>query len=306
VNDDRKTPLDVAESTPSALDWAREAGIGDEVMRRTEKRVRRRRRRFAAFAGGIAAFALIGMATRNLLRPLPNMTAAPSSSAVVSKPVQRVLPDGSIVELKSDAEIAVDFSGPQRRVELKRSEAHFQVVKDPTRPFIVIADGVEVRAVGTAFSVGFNQQAVEVLVTEGRVSVIASATAESMAESPTVGAFVDAGNRAIVTVRPPTAARATPQISRVSATEVNERLSWRVPRLEFVGTPLTEAIPMFNEHSAHWHGARIVLGEPDLGRLQLSGILRADNTETLLRVLATEFGIKAERQGNDAIVLRKN
>ena len=117
-------------------------------------------------------------------------------------------------------------------------------------------------------------------------------------------AFVDAGNRAVVAVGRPGGARNAPQVSPVSPTELSERQGWRVPRLEFVGTPLSEAIAMFNEHSARWHGARIVLGDSKLERLQLSGILRADNTETLLRVLATEFGIKAERQGNDAIVLR--
>jgi len=305
VNDDRKTPLNFARADPSALDWARETGIGDEVMRRTETRVRRRRRRYATFAGSAAALILIGLVSTNLRQPLSSVVASRQPSAVVSRPIQRVLPDGSIVELKSDADIAVDFSGPDRRVELKRSEAHFQVAKDLSRPFIVMAGGVEVRAVGTAFSVDLGRQAVEVFVTEGRVSVVSPPSSPATAETLTALAFVDAGNRALVSVAPADALTAL-KVSPVSETELSERLSWRVPRLEFVGTPLSEAIPMLNEYSARWHGSRIVLGDSNLGHVQLSGILRADNPNTLLRVLATEFGIEAERQAGGVIVLRKN
>ncbi|MGH7943954.1 MAG: FecR family protein [Opitutaceae bacterium] len=226
-------------------------------------------------------------------------------SIVVSQPVQRILPDGSMADLKSDADIAVDFSGPDRRVELKRGEAHFQIAKDLSRPFVVMAGGVEVRAVGTAFSVDLGRQAIEIFVTEGRVRIVAPPSSPPEAESSTAPAFVDAGNRAVVAVAP-AAEHTGLKVSPVSETELSERLSWRVPRLEFAGTPLSEAIPMFNKHSARWQGARIVLGDSDLGRLQLSGILRADNTTTLLRVLATEFGIKAELGESDVIVLRKN
>jgi transmembrane sensor len=56
-------------------------------------------------------------------------------------------------------------------VVLERGEAHFQVAKNPARPFVVVARGVEIRAVGTAFSVGLESTRVEVLVTEGQVAV---------------------------------------------------------------------------------------------------------------------------------------
>src|SRR5437660_1453063 len=78
--------------------------------------------------------------------------STPPSSAVVLRPEKQILADGSVVELKSGAEIAVDFTGAYRRVALKRGEAHFQVAHQ-SRPFVVTAGPIEFRAVGTAFAV---------------------------------------------------------------------------------------------------------------------------------------------------------
>ena len=94
----------------------------------------------------------------------------PPGPAALSVPVRpfepiRRLPDGSIVELDAQSEIAVNFEPSVRRVELVRGEALFKVQKDPNRPFIVRAGGVEVRAVGTAFDVRLGSAAVEVFVT---------------------------------------------------------------------------------------------------------------------------------------------
>ncbi len=82
-----------------------------------------------------------------------------------------ILEDGSSVELNHGANVTTEFSASERRATLVRGEALFTVAKNPARPFIVRAGGVDVRAVGTAFSVRLDAAAVEVLVTEGRVAL---------------------------------------------------------------------------------------------------------------------------------------
>jgi ferric-dicitrate binding protein FerR (iron transport regulator) len=77
-------------------------------------------------------------------------------------------------------------------------------------------------------------------------------------------------------------------VRSVPSGERRERLNWRVPLLEFSSTPLAEAIPMFNRH-----GRRRLVLDPTLGRLQLSGTLRADDTDSLFILLRNEFGIIA-------------
>lgn len=296
---------------PSPLDWARQKGVGDEVMRRTHIRVLRRRRRTLGVTAVVAALGVVGI----LLRPKPASVAiAVPPSAHITVPDRQTLPDGSIVELREGAQIASDFSGPSRRVTLSQGEAHFRVAHDPQRPFVVLAHGVEIRDIGTAFSVDVRQTAVEVLVSEGRVSLArtvglpaAESDVFSRPDSATAATIVDAGNRAVISVPATGAAVPTdlpaPQVSPISDHQMSESDSWRIPHLEFAGTPLSEAVAMFNRYASLRHGTRVVLADVSLGKLQLSGILRADNTETLLQVLDANFAIKADPEVDHEIRL---
>ncbi|MGH7944142.1 MAG: FecR family protein [Opitutaceae bacterium] len=229
---------------------------------------------------------------------------APSlpSPVIVAAPTTQILPDGTVVEFRGTAQISLDFSPTLRRVILKQGEAYFQVAPNRERPFVVAVNGVQVRAVGTAFSVEFNVAAVEVLVTEGRVEIEHPASAE-IGSTSSPPKLVDAGSSITLAHRSPARAgnAPPPQIRNVSTAEVNERLAWRVPRIEFSSTPLSEALIWFNRYSR----VRLVLDDPAMGSLQLSGVLRPDNPDSLLRILRNDFGIEAEEQGDKKIVLRR-
>jgi transmembrane sensor len=295
----------------SALDWAQQSGVADRVVGEVERLVHRRRRRFRVLTAGAVAAIALGFVVRSTFLPSTPFAEGLGrpSPAVVMLPARQILPDGSVVELKDGAAIEVDFSDALRRVVLRRGEAHFHVTKNPQRPFVVAAGKIEVRAVGTAFAVQLADAAIEVIVTEGRVAVGQTAapatTCHAEAQpAPALLAVVDVGNRIVVDTlslqSPAPAPLPTPQVVAVSAHELGERLAWRVPRLEFSGTLLSEAVAMFNEHG-HVH---LVLDDPALGRLQLSGLLRADNADALLRLLQSEFAIQAEHRG-DAIILHR-
>ena len=275
-----------------ALSWAVSSGAAGEVVRHVEARRRRRVRRRIAGVAGIACLGLVGAW---LFPQAPATLAVPpiaAVSTVVVAPETRTLADGSIVELRPGAEIWVEYGPSSRRVVLRAGEVHFQVTKDAARPFVVVASGVEVRAVGTAFSVDLGKRAVDVLVTEGRVAVTSPpATVEA---TPAV-AMVDAGQGTTVSLEVACAAA----VRSVPSGERRERLNWRVPLLEFSGTPLAEAIPMFNRH-----GRRHLVLDPALGRLQLSGTLRADDTDSLFILLRNEFGIIAVPGRNGRTELR--
>ncbi|MGH7943530.1 MAG: FecR family protein [Opitutaceae bacterium] len=230
---------------------------------------------------------------------------APSSAtAVLLLPGRQLLPDGSVVELKDGAQIAVDFSGAFRCVALRRGEAHFQVTENKDRAFVVAANGVEVRAVGTAFSVQLGESAVAVLVTEGRVSVDkppGNPTTSALASTPVPEspAFVDAGNRLVLELA--LEAKTPPVVNPVPAEEMAARLAWRVPRLEFSGTPLFEAVAMLNQHNR----VQFLIADSAIAQEQVSGLFRADKADAFVQVLETGFRIKAERRGDSVIVLRR-
>jgi transmembrane sensor len=235
---------------------------------------------------------LLGLAPWRVSGPAEGEAAL--QPAIVRQPQQRALPDGSRVELRDGAQLTVAFEPGVRRVELAAGEAHFSVAPDPARPFIVRAGGVDVRAVGTAFSVQVAPARVAVLVTEGRVAVNASA---ETAAAPL--ALLEAGKQAVVAAGFGGAPAA--EVSTVPASDMAVQLAWRVPRLEFSGTRLDEAVALFNRHSA----TRLTLGDADLARLQISGIVRADNPEALLELLATSFEVSARPVGGGEILLER-
>lgn len=331
-----------------ALDWPLAAGrVTDFLAAIAVRKRRRRQRRIQAVIALVGAIGIYGVASRVNLAPEQRMPTArivvSTTSAHLSVPARRVLEDGSVVELKDDAELALAFTDGVRRVILRRGEAHFAVAKNPNRPFVVEAGGIEVRAVGTAFAVRHRARAIEVVVTEGRVAVEESGVGSLGAVEPAVAsranasasdaanritastrsaseatspvaisaeagartlAMLDAGTGAVVeiasaAVRGPRGSNA--RVFAVSTLEMDQRLAWRAPRLELSSTTLSQAISLINRYSA----TRLVLGDDELGTLELSGVLRVDNVEPLLRVLEQNYRIKAERSG-DEIVLRKS
>jgi transmembrane sensor len=83
---------------------------------------------------------------------------------------------------------------------------------------------------------------------------------------------------------------------------MDARLAWRAPRIEFSGTPLSDALTLINRYNA----VRTVLADPTLGHVRVSGILRADNSENLWRLLEEQHGIRAEHRGETEVVLSRS
>lgn len=284
-----------AQTSADALAWAVASGAATHVIAQLASRRRSRQRRRLTVAAGLTALVAL---TFILSLPAPSggaVAVGASSNLTISAPVRRELPDGSVVDLKPGAEIAVEFSPALRRVVLRAGEAHFAVAKNPARPFVVAVSGVEVRAVGTEFSVQARANAVDVLVTEGRVAV----------NHASEQAFVSAGELAVVTIIESTTAAAI-KVAAIAVPEQGQRLAWRVPRLDFAGTPLGAVIAQFNAQtrSAGIPAPRLDLA-PGLARLQVSGNLRVDDAESLLLLLKNEFGIVARPASDGTVQLAR-
>jgi len=83
--------------------------------------------------------------------------------------------DGSEVALATASAVRlVTDSKNEVRVELERGEATFEVSKRPSRKFVVAAGDVEVKVVGTRFTVNHTQAGVDVSVERGIVEVTLS------------------------------------------------------------------------------------------------------------------------------------
>ena len=89
-------------------------------------------------------------------------------------PILIHLPDGSAVKLASKSKISYPQSFEKdKRIVILSGEATFDIAKDPSRPFLVYANEVTTKVLGTRFNVKAyeNKNDVVVSVEEGKVSV---------------------------------------------------------------------------------------------------------------------------------------
>jgi transmembrane sensor len=209
------------------------------------------------FAG--AALASVAVVTVGLtsLGPLAALYAGHATGVGGRKRVE--LADGSFVILNTATAVSVDYSGKERRVVLHDGEALFDVAKDPSRPFIVTAGDMEVRAVGTAFVVRLK----EVTVSEGTVDV-------------TIGS------------RPPIRVVAGQRLGvgeadrlKLSMIDIDAATAWQRGRLIFNRRPLESVVAELQRYRA---GRIVVLGDR-LKALEVTGVFDLDDTDRILRAI---------------------
>lgn len=208
---------------------------------------------------------------------------------------QRTLEDGSKVEINRGAAIEVEYTSDFRRIYLTKGEANFEVEKNPSRPFVVNVAGVDVRAVGTVFSVKLSDTELDVIVTEGKVSVKPTA-AHFDYDEPVSDAFLEIGQRARVSLE---TKRPSVEVSSLSDGEIILAHRWKPRLLDFDSTPLGEIVEEFNASNP----IQVVLGDPDLEMVSLSSSFWSDNVEGFVRLMESSFGMKAEWRGSREIVL---
>lgn len=284
----------------NAIAWILKHG-GAHRVTETSRSSARRTQCFRLFAGTVAV--AMAVTVTLLWTPRPHSAPALASGlpgpALLEAPERQFLSDGSTVEMKDGARIEVDYRTRERRVVLTEGEALFEVISSPDRPFVVTVGQIEVRALGTAFSVSLTEGSVNVLVTKGTVRVDQTVPSAQ----PHALATVTANNRVSVPKAEALGGGVSSlPVEAVSETEMAELLAWRIPRIEFSGTRLSEALPLINRYSP----TRLTLADPSLGDVQLSGSLRPDRVKPLLLLLKNEFGIEGEANGSDEIVLRRN
>jgi transmembrane sensor len=194
--------------------------------------------------------------------------------------------DGSHVTLNTDTVLRVAVTTTERKVDLQRGEAFFKVAKDPSRPFIVTIGEQRVIAVGTQFSVRREGTDAQVVVIEGIVRI------ETGGKSPlTTAAALPAGSVAH-------ASHAGTSIQSKPLAQAEELLSWRTGVLELHDTTLAEAAAEFNRYNAH----KIVIRDPNIGAMHISGSFQATNAEAFARLLERGYPLRADTVDADIIL----
>lgn len=229
----------------------------------------------------------------------PDRDLAELAAAEPKAEIRRMLEDGSTVKLNAGAEITVDFAAGERRVRLVAGEAFFMVAKDPSRPFLVEAGGVVVRAVGTAFNVRLGAEDLNVLVAEGVVEVVPAALGGTVRGSGFLAEprLLEARQRASI----PLAEETFPlQVDSLTRREIQQTLAWQHGIMTFEDRPLAAIVEELNR----LNDTQLVLVDGELAATLFSGSFRSDNVEGFVRLLEKGFGATVERAGRSEIVLR--
>ena len=282
-----------------------------------------RPRRTLKYAAGaltaVAAALLCGVGIRIWLAE-PVETSSPTAAASyhrtfgtsIGERAVEELPDGSRITLNTNTEVSVRYSDQQRAVEMRRGEAHFSIARDVERPFGVRAAGRVVQALGTAFNIRLdNANGLEVIVTEGEVSVFEAGEANDVMDrtaAPT--AAVDFGHSAAPTAlvegqglrleERPAGGDAALMIQRLEPVDLDIKLAWQRGMVIFRGEPLVAVLAEFGRYTT----TEFVLDSDGLAEVRVGGYFRAGDIEGLLAALKENFQISAERIGAERVVLR--
>lgn len=200
------------------------------------------------------------------------------------------LPDGSLARLNTNSSIVVTYSQDQRHITLQQGEAWFQVRPNKQRPFHVDAGETRVTAVGTAFNVYLtNSRSTDVTVTEGVVRV-------SDLGQP--------GNRAPASELLRVNQRLVAGIDgwELSASDdIANQLAWQRGELVAEEMPLPELVAQLERYQQ----TRIIIADPNVARLTVSGVLQLDQPEATLSAIAISLGLQVTPLSDTSVLLLK-
>lgn len=215
---------------------------------------------------------------------------------------KHLLPDGSKVEMKDGAALKVNFGERERKIELVSSEAHFEVEKNPEKPFVVHAKGFEFKAIGTAFSVKIKGDEVELLVTEGIVEMsrlLKTTTGLEVAtQNLDTRQQVRAGEYSVAAI-----GGVDPfEVKQLDPNEIEQLLSWKPRSLRFDQIPLKEVIEAFNQRNS----TQIRIDDAALQETIVFASFHSADIPKLIDLLKSTLDVEAHEQADGRIVLYRN
>jgi transmembrane sensor len=196
---------------------------------------------------------------------------------------QIILPDGSKVWLNSESTIRfpIPFSRKTRDVSLI-GQAFFSVQKNPEVPFIVKAENVQVKVLGTKFDVDAypDREKVNVVLARGKISL----TTDDPSHTSTKSVILHPNERAVV-------GRQTGDI-QLSKGDIEKYIAWHKGRLVFDETPMKEVARQLEL----WYGVKVVIKDPEILNYHFSTTFENESLFQVLELLKLSSPIEINYQ----------
>jgi transmembrane sensor len=241
------------------------------------------RRAGLAVAASVALIA-VGMAVSYFHKQTP---ADVRYATTVGEQRSVQLADGTTIRLDTDTQLEVSYTPGKRQVDLLRGRAQYNVAHDTARPFVVTTLGGTVTAVGTEFQTGIQNNAVTVILLEGKVAV-----ADSTGSGPR-STLLQPGEQLTYNANGTIWSKATADMEAANG--------WTMGKLVFKDAPLPELVREVNRYSS----AKLRITDPSLNTLHITGSFKADDQESLLLALQGIWSIRADPQPSGEILLSR-
>lgn len=204
------------------------------------------------------------------------------------------LADGSVVGLAPSSRVVVEYRAKERLITLDRGEALFRVAKNPNRPFLVRAVDTRVRAVGTVFQVGRDEEGVVVTVVEGRIAVTSL-----LNERAHRGNGVSAPGELELTANQQVAVNAQGVMEPVHTVQSGSEVAWTTDQFRFENQTVAEVARRFNQYNQ----VKIEVLDPALASRRISGVLRVSDPESFVAFITAAAGTRVTRSDPNRLVL---
>lgn len=191
---------------------------------------------------------------------------------------QVTLSDGTVMRLGGSTHLHVRIDPLGRRVDLAQGEAEFQVTHEALRPFHVMAGALEVRDLGTRFTVSSHGGQVRAVLLEGAAEIRDRDSGRVLA-SLVPGQQVDQDGRGPL---------------RLGKANVDQVKARQDGRMLFDDMPLAQVVPEVAART----GIVLRLDDPALGAIRVSGSYRADDVAGFLAALARLHPITWRQDAN--------
>ncbi|WP_455510990.1 FecR family protein [Butyricimonas paravirosa] len=195
------------------------------------------------------------------------------------------LSDGTVVFLNSESELRypVNFGANSREVELK-GEAFFDVVTDQQRPFVVRAEQVRVKVLGTSFNVNtYDKDYIETVLVEGSIEFQINAHNQEWRIKPNELARFDRKNKTI----------------EVKEVDVLPYVSWKEGYFVFKNQSMEKIMNIM----ARWYDIKIKYEDETIKTLHFTGdIKRHADISVILKALTSSVNVNYTLNGRELIL----
>ncbi len=194
------------------------------------------------------------------------------------------LPDGTTAFLNKRSELTYEFN-PRKKIRkvVLKGEAYFSVKHEAEKPFIIEAEDILVRDIGTEFNLKAypDKDTIEIIVMHGEVQFYTKNDE---------GLNLQAGEKAIYT-------KSSKKFYRIEKPDTNA-LAYKTKVFSFNNTDLKSVVNLLNEV----YNSKIKLANEKLFNCRLTANFKEDNASIIAEVIAETMGLTITRK-DDQIIL---